>query len=87
MAHQNYPIEDCAATAERLIADGCEIFQKFTCAKCGSRQVMGEPNKFFTSGKCEECGGVTDIAADGCNYVVVGRGDRAAAAIFREHKR
>ena len=82
----DYPLQDCADAAEKLVADGCQVFQKFTCTKCGSRQTMAEPNKFFTSGACEECGAVTDIAAKGCNYVIIGRGEKAIDAIFGKGK-
>ncbi len=73
----DYPLEDCAAAAERILAKipTAEIYQKWTCDHCGSRQTMGEKNVFFTSGTCEECKKVTDIAAKGCNYLVYGPGE------------
>ena len=74
MSYKNFPIEECAAAAEKLIADGATIYQKFTCGKCGSRQTISEPDKFFTTGKCEECGHVTNIAMSGCNYLIVAQG-------------
>jgi hypothetical protein len=66
----DYPIADCLATAIPLIESGADIYQKFTCEKCGSRQTMERKNVFFEKGKCEECNHVTDIKARGCNYVV-----------------
>jgi hypothetical protein len=36
---------------------------------CGSRQTCDEPDKFFETAACEECGHVTDIARQGCNYM------------------
>lgn len=70
MKYNDYPIEECADACEKIIATGGTIHQKYTCAKCGSRQAMEEPNKFFTTGTCGECGHVTDIAKQGCNYLV-----------------
>lgn len=69
--YNDYPLAECCATAEKLVARGALCFQKFTCEECGSRQTIDEPNKFYVSGRCEECSHVTDIAARGCNYVVI----------------
>lgn len=68
--YNDYPLQECADAAEKLAAKGLFVFQKFTCDGCGSRQTMDTPNQFFTSGKCEECGTVTDIKKKGCNYLV-----------------
>jgi hypothetical protein len=67
----DYPIDEVAATALKWVREGATIYQKFTCAGCGSRQAMDVPNRLFTSGSCEACGHVTDIEARGCNYLVV----------------
>ena len=67
----DYPIENCVETAEKIIEGGGEVFQKFTCEKCSSRQTIDEPNVFYTSGKCEECNHVTDIRKSGCNYLAI----------------
>ena len=66
----DYPIQECADTAEKYIQQGLYVYQKWTCKNCGSRQTMTEPNIFFESGTCEECGKVTDIKAQGCNYLL-----------------
>ena len=70
--HDNYPLQECADAAEKILADypNAEVFQKFTCGHCGSRQTMMTPNEFHTSGLCEECDSVTDIVKNGCNYMV-----------------
>jgi transcription elongation factor Elf1 len=68
--YNDYPIEECAATAAPYVARGATFFQKFTCARCGSRQTCDEPNKFFKTAACEACGHVTDIARQGCNYML-----------------
>jgi transcription elongation factor Elf1 len=67
----DHPIMDCIKTAAPLIESGATIHQKFTCAKCKSRQTVAEANLFFTTGKCEECGHITNIEAQGCNYLVI----------------
>lgn len=74
----DYPLEQCAAAADKLISEGkgkVEIFQKFTCEKCGARNTMSTPNVFYKSGKCEDCGHETDIVKAGCNYMVSMSGD------------
>lgn len=69
----NHPFFEVAAEAKKHIDAGNTVWQKFTCTGCGSRQTMEEPNKFFTTGQCEECGHVTDIVATGCNYLLLKR--------------
>jgi hypothetical protein len=67
----DHPLMECAKTASILIDEGATIHQKFTCSACGSRQTIAEANRFFTRGKCEECSHITDIARQGCNYMVI----------------
>lgn len=67
----DFPFHECVATAQEVIAAGGTIYQKFTCGKCGARQTMTDSNKFYTGGKCEECGYTTDLKIMGCNYMVV----------------
>lgn len=69
------PLELIAEECEELIAKGATIFQKFTCEACLARQVMTEPNVLYTSGKCDECGHVTDIQLRGCGFMYVASGD------------
>jgi hypothetical protein len=69
--YHDYPLEACASAAKKIATDGNDVYQKWTCVHCGSRQTMGEANKFFTSGICEECNGVTPITK--CNYMVIGK--------------
>ena len=69
----DFPFYECAAAAEKLVTEGggkVNIHQKFSCSKCGARQTMEEPNKFFKTGRCEECGHMTNIEKQGCNYLV-----------------
>jgi hypothetical protein len=69
--YNDYPFEEVAAAAQAKVKQGCTIHQKWSCDYCNSRQTMEEANKFFTSGKCEECGKITDIKARGCNYTLI----------------
>ena len=67
----DHPMEDCILEAQKLVHDGHQIFQKFTCAKCGERLTIDEPNKFYTHGTCHVCGTLTDIRINGCNYMLI----------------
>lgn len=59
------------AEAEALIEDGATVFQRFTCVACQTRQTMPDPNRFYTSGLCDECKFVTDIVQNGCGFMLV----------------
>ena len=70
--YRDYPIEECVKQAEErraAIKGPVKIHQKWSCRACGSRQSMAEANKFFRSGKCEDCGNVSII--DKCNYLLM----------------
>jgi hypothetical protein len=71
----NYPIEDCAKAVQPYVDAGCHFNQKFTCAKCGTRQTMAKADTWFKTGNCEECDYLTDITQTGCNYLLHGRFD------------
>jgi hypothetical protein len=73
MPQLDFPFGDAAAEAAAHFRAGHTVHQKFTCGRCGTRQTMAEPNRFFTSGKCEECGHVTDLVVRGCGYLLVTR--------------
>lgn len=50
------------------------FWQKFTCEKCWSRNLMDQPNVLFELGHCQHCGHFTDLKRDGCNYALqIGR--------------
>ena len=68
--YHDYPFHECAAEANKLVMQGFDVYQKYTCANCGSRQTFEEANTFHTQGRCEECGHITDIAKQGCNYML-----------------
>lgn len=67
---KDHPIEECKATATKKVTEGWTFYQKWTCEKCGSREVQKTPNVFFPFGECK-CGHVTDIGARGCNYALM----------------
>jgi hypothetical protein len=69
--YNDYPLEAVVAKASVLIAKGCEVYQKYTCAGCGARLTMTKPNVFHHSGTCDRCSGVTNIRWHGCNMMVV----------------
>lgn len=75
----NHPLYEVAAEAEKIIAKGGQVFQKFTCSGCGERLAMDEPNVFYKTGTCDKCGALTDIEATGCNYLVVFDSGRRSA--------
>ena len=64
-----YPFWEVAQSFKEAMDEGAECHQQFNCAKCGVKQTIEEANRFFQSGKCEECGHVTDIEHDGCNWM------------------
>ena len=68
---KDYPFDEIVEAATKLIAEGHDVYQKFTCAGCGERLGMDDPNKFHHKGTCDKCGAVTDIKARGCNYLIV----------------
>lgn len=65
-----HPFEECLKQAYKLAQAGHRVYQQFNCAKCGAKQTMDTPNAFFEQGGCEECGHITDIKKDGCNYML-----------------
>jgi hypothetical protein len=69
----DFPIEKVLPEADRLARQGLFVHQKYTCASCGERLTMEQPNLFFDHGTCCVCGTVTDIAKQGCNYLVANR--------------
>jgi len=53
-----------------ILLSGNTFWGKFTCANCGSRQTFEVPNLLFTSGQCEECGGVTKLSKWGITVLL-----------------
>ncbi len=63
--------EVIAQEVEKAIDAGATCFQKFTCLACRARQTMALPNVLYTKGKCDECGFVTDLKAEGCGFMLI----------------
>lgn len=66
----DYPLKECSLAAALIISDGGDVYQKFTCGKCGARNTMSDKNVFYKTGQCEDCGHITNIEEAGCNYLV-----------------
>ena len=74
--HLDYPLEEVAGTAGEVVAIGGTVHQKFTCRQCGERVMIEEPNVFYATGRCDECGALTNLRETGCNYLVIlGKGE------------
>lgn len=67
--YNDYPLEEICAKAEEIVKQGGDVFQKWTCQNCHSRQAMPDANHFYAAGICEECGHTTQITE--CNYMVL----------------
>lgn len=65
-----HPFWESAAKAKALMDQGLTVYQQFNCAHCGTKQTIDTPNRFHTSGICEECDSLTDIEQNGCNFQV-----------------
>ena len=66
-----HPFHDVVKQAEAVMERGGKVYQQFNCAGCGVKQTMDDVNVFHTMGHCEECGHITDIKKDGCNFLVI----------------
>ena len=79
-----HPWNECVAAGAELIDKGINIHQQFNCHYCGAKQTMDQPNKFFTTGICEECGKETDIVKDGMNYMVHASNPEAVKELMKK---
>jgi ribosomal protein S27E len=73
MSAVDFPFTEVAEEVDTLLKrypGRAQVFFKFTCVGCGTRQMFDEPNKLYTTGSCEECGAVTDLQEKGCNYLL-----------------
>ena len=72
----DHPFDEVVKKAEEIVDGGAYfLLQKYSCVSCGKRLTMERPNAFWTHGNCEECPGVvTDIKAQGCNYMAISSG-------------
>jgi hypothetical protein len=68
------PFRAAVANAEERMKDGWTVYQQWNCAHCEAKQTMPDENKFYLFGRCEECGEITNIERDGCNFMAVSSG-------------
>ena len=66
---RDWSLAACIKKAAMYTEQGYDVFQKFSCEKCGQRNTSTESNSFPAVGKCE-CGHETDLQKRGCNYVI-----------------
>lgn len=73
VVYNDYPFWDVAKQVDVLLKnnDNCDIHQKFTCANCGERLTIEQPNVMHKIGTCDKCNHVTNIEQQGCNYLVI----------------
>lgn len=65
------PLIELQPLIEEAIAQGGLCFQYTNCENCNERQDIQQPNVFYTSIQCEECGHVTDTKERGCGFSVI----------------
>jgi NAD-dependent SIR2 family protein deacetylase len=76
-----HPFDEVVKNAAGRISEGWTVYQQFNCAHCRKKQTMSDMNKFHKTGRCEECGEITDILKNGCNFMaVISRGKGFTAA-------
>ena len=63
------PWDDVIKHADDRIKAGWLVYQQWQCSHCGAKQTMPDENKFYTHGICEECDSLTDIKANGMNFM------------------
>jgi len=66
------PFDEVVANADRMLAQGSiTVWQKFTCSYCGVRQTMDTPDTFYKTGRCEECGLISNLELQGCGFTLI----------------
>jgi hypothetical protein len=71
-----HPFDEVVANARQRMSEGWEIHLQFNCAYCGTKQTFAEKNYFSGRGACEECGRVTSLMTNGCNFMAMKGGAR-----------
>lgn len=76
----NKPLSRIIEIAEHYLALGAEVYQRWTCEKCGERVTSDNANTFTLQGHHTEkadgskCGYITDIQT-GCGLALVWRSE------------
>lgn len=71
MDKRDAPFNEVVKSAQGVVEMGGVIHQKFTCVECGARQTIETPNAFYVEGRCEECGAITNMQEQGCNFLAL----------------
>jgi len=69
--YNDFPLAEVREALDERLAEGFMFWQKFTCAGCGQRLTVEQPNTLYATANCDNCDAVTDIAAQGCNYLLL----------------
>ena len=79
MSDKDWTLEEWNRQASRLIGLGGQVWAKFTCDGCGSRQTDEKPNQVCTGGySCEACGHMSFPTKFGMRLVLVVGGHHAS---------
>lgn len=64
---KDLPREELMRLADQTLRTypGSQVHFKFTCAHCGRRCTLAEPNRLYERGECDGCGKETEIKAGG----------------------
>jgi len=71
VTYNDHPFDEVAKAAAEKIKQGFTVHQKFTCAGCGNRLTIDEPNVFHELGSCDNCKTITNIRKRGCNFLLI----------------
>ncbi len=74
MKYYDLPRAKAMEQAEELSRQGWTVFFKFTCAGCGERVILREPNTLYDRGECCICGHNTELEHVGFMLVGIERG-------------
>ena len=67
-----HPWDECVdALMDKIHTPGTHFLQQFNCAGCGAKQTIDDLDVLYETGKCEECGHITNIKQDGMNYMLM----------------
>ena len=69
----DHPFNDVFDEVQALLKETpqAEVYFKFTCENCLSRQTFDVPNVLYKLGECEECGHITNVEKRGCNFTLI----------------
>jgi hypothetical protein len=67
---KTYPFNYVVESLLKRRLEGWDFLMQFNCTKCGVKQTIDGLNKVYEKGQCEECGAITDLKLEGCNYML-----------------